>query len=54
MRKKPIYFMIAMFLAMPLFNSCGVGRSCKTKKYKKSLYAKKCWNAKKQRYTKCR
>ena len=54
MKKKTIYLIIAMFLAMPLLDSCGSRRSCKTKKYKKSMYAKQCWNAKKQKYTRCR
>lgn len=51
--KKIIYLLLFVFIAGPALQSCGSSRTCKSKKYKKSMYQKKCWNAKKQRYTRC-
>ncbi len=50
MKRKIIYFIITMFLAMPLLQSCGSSK-CKAQKYKGK--PAKCWNAKKQKYTRC-
>ena len=51
MKKKIIYLMLFMFIGAPVLQSCGSSRSCKTSKYK--MQKAKCWNAKKQKYTRC-
>lgn len=49
--RKVIYLMIMLFIAGPIVQSCGSSRSCKTSKMK--MKKMKCWNAKKQKYTRC-
>ena len=50
--KRIIYFMIMLFIAGPIVQSCSSSRSyCKTSK--KKMKPAKCWNAKKQKYTRC-
>lgn len=50
--RKVIYLMIMLFIAGPIVQSCGSSRStCKTSKMK--MKKLKCWNAKKQKYTRC-
>lgn len=51
MKKRIIYFMLLLFIGAPILQSCGSTRKCKTSKYKSK--PAKCWNAKKQKYTRC-
>ncbi len=50
--KRVIYLLLFLFVAGPAIQSCGSSRTCKTQKYKKKMY-NKCWNAKKQKMTRC-
>ncbi len=49
--KKIIYLLLFVFIAGPALQSCGSSRTCKSSKYKGK--PAKCWNAKKQKYTRC-
>ena len=50
--KKIIYFIVLLFLAAPVIQSCSSSRKyCKTSK--KKMKPLKCWNAKKQKYVRC-
>lgn len=50
--RKIIYLLLFVFIAGPAIQSCGSSRSyCKTSK--KKMKPAKCWNAKKQKYTRC-
>lgn len=48
MKKKILYLMLFMFIGGPVLQSCTSTRSCKSKPR-----PAKCWNAKKQKYTRC-
>lgn len=50
--RKIIYFIVLLFLAAPVLQSCSSTRKyCKTSK--KKMKPAKCWNAKKQKYVRC-
>ena len=49
--KKIVIFLVALFVIGPILSSCSSQRMCKSKK--KYYKAQKCWNAKKQKYTRC-
>lgn len=53
MKKTIIYTLLGLFLLGPVFTSCSSTQGvCKSKK--KYFKKQKCWNAKKQKYTRCR
>ena len=50
--KKIMYFLVALFIMGPVLTSCSSSRDmCKSKK--KYYKSQKCWNAKKQKFTRC-